>query len=198
MYIISTLVVKVYLQGILKMEEIWKDVIGYEGLYKVSNLGRVRSLNRNVTDKNGTSYTLIGTILKQNKCGDYLRVSLWKDGIIKGKLVHRLVAEAFISNPDNLPVVNHKDEDKWNNNLDNLEWCTQSYNALYSKSSIRKDTSPIGKKIVLKIAQDGSTIERYKSIKEAARSNKIDTKFLHSVIKGNRILDGFIWIELAT
>lgn len=69
MYIISTLVVKVYLQGILKMEEIWKDVIGYEGLYKVSNLGRVRSLNRNVTDKNGTSYTLIGTILKQNKCG---------------------------------------------------------------------------------------------------------------------------------
>lgn len=63
---------------------------------------------------------------------------------------------------------------------------------------IWKDTSPIGKKIVLKISQDGSTIERYKSIKGAARSNKIDTKFLHSIIKGNRILDGFIWIELAT
>lgn len=79
-------------------------------------------------------------------------------------------------------------KNKLNNCSDNLEWCTQSYNSLYSKCSIRPANSPIGKKIILKVAQDGSTIERYKSIGGAARSNKIDVQMLHSIIRRGRVL----------
>lgn len=180
------------------MEEEWRDVIGYEGLYQVSNLGRVKSLDRYTTDKNGRVYTVKGKVLSQSRVGDYLRVSLYTENTARGKLVHRLVAEAFISNPNGYDTVNHIDEDKMNNSCNNLEWCTSSYNSLYSKNSVRPTNSSIGKRIVLKIAQDGSTIERYKSIKGAARSNRIDTKLLHAIIKGKRILNGYIWIELAT
>lgn len=179
-------------------KERWKDVIGYEGLYQVSNLGRVKSVDRLTTDKNGRTYTVKGKILNQSKVGDYLRVSLYTNNVARGKLVHRLVAEAFIPNPNKYEIVNHKDENKLNNCSDNLEWCTQSYNLLYSKCSIRPANSSIGKKIILKVAQDGSTIERYKSIGGAARSNKIDVQMLRSIIRRGRVLNGYIWIELAT
>ena len=118
-------------------EEVWKDVVGYEGLYQVSNLGRVKSLGFDKWHK--------GRILKQSfdSKRNYLFVGLHKDGKIKQKNVHRLVAETFIPNPDNLPCVNHKDEDKTNNfvfvnkdgsvdlNKSNLEWCTVAYNTNY-------------------------------------------------------------------
>lgn len=100
------------------MEE-WKNVIGYEGLYEVSNKGNVRNVRRN-------------TLLRLTKTNyGYIQVSLYKNGIRTGLKVHRLVAEAFIPNPDNLPQVNHKDEDKTNNNVTNLEWCTAKYNNNY-------------------------------------------------------------------
>lgn len=100
------------------MEE-WKNVIGYEGLYEVSNKGNVRNVRRN-------------TLLKLSKTNyGYIQVHLYKNGIRTGLRVHRLVAEAFIPNPDNLPQVNHKDEDKTNNNVTNLEWCTVKYNTNY-------------------------------------------------------------------
>ena len=111
------------------MEEQWKDIIiekngvtyDYTGLYQVSNLGRVRSLGNDKTRKE--------RILKPkiNNKG-YLQVILCKNGKVKTFLVHRLVATAFIPNPDNLPVVNHRDENPLNNCVDNLEWCTQKYN----------------------------------------------------------------------
>ena len=107
------------------MEEIWKDIKGYEGLYQVSNLGRVKSL------KFGKE-----RILKpgRKKIG-YLIVLLYdNNGICKWFRIHRLVAEAFIPNPNNLPEVNHKDEDKSNNRVSNLEWCTRQYNNEYSKA----------------------------------------------------------------
>lgn len=100
------------------MEE-WKNVIGYEGLYEVSNKGNVRNVRRN---------TLLR--LSKNKYG-YIQVWLYKNGIRTGFNVHRLVAEVFLSNPDNLPMINHKDEDKTNNNVTNLEWCTAKYNVNY-------------------------------------------------------------------
>lgn len=105
--------------------EIWKPVVGYEGLYEVSNLGRIKSLN---------CYNYkYPRILKLGKRPDgYLCVGLSKNNTTKTKVVHRLVAEAFIPNPDNLEMVNHKDEDRANNNVENLEWCTRSYNQLYS------------------------------------------------------------------
>ena len=100
------------------MEE-WKNIIGYEGLYEVSDIGNVRNVRRN-------------TLLKLTKTNyGYIQVSLYKNGIKTGLKVHRLVAEAFIPNPDNLPQVNHKDEDRTNNNVTNLEWCTAKYNSNY-------------------------------------------------------------------
>ena len=100
------------------MEE-WKNIIGYEGLYEVSNKGNVRNVRRNTLLK-----------LSKNKYG-YIQVYLYKNGIRKGFKVHRLVAQAFILNPDNLPQVNHRDENPGNNNVDNLEWCTHKYNVNY-------------------------------------------------------------------
>ena len=114
------------------IEEIWKPVIGYEGLYEVSNTGRVRSLDMYV--KNGhCSYRLHkGKVLSPSKNTDgYLQVGLCCNGKYKKCLVHRLVSQAFLPNPDNLPEVNHKDEDKTNNRVENLEFCDRKYNLNY-------------------------------------------------------------------
>jgi len=111
------------------MKEIWKDVVGYEGMYKVSNLGNVRSLDRIITHKNGRQFSVKGKLLTpKNHTGGYFQVCL---GAKKYRYVHRLVAGAFILNQENLPEVNHKDENKKNNHVDNLEWCTSKYNTNY-------------------------------------------------------------------
>lgn len=105
------------------MEEIFKDIEGYEG-YQVSNYGNVKSLGNDKTRKD--------KILKPAKTWyGYLRVGLWKQGKRKTHFVHRLVASAFIENPNNFCELNHKDEDKTNNIVDNLEWCTRLYNHNY-------------------------------------------------------------------
>lgn len=106
------------------MIEIWKDITGYEGLYQVSNLGRVKSTQY----FHGTNERILKPISTHN---GYFRVHLRKDGKLKTFKIHRLVAEAFIPNPDNLPQINHKDEDKTNNRVDNLEWCSARYNCNY-------------------------------------------------------------------
>lgn len=105
--------------------EIWKDIAGYEGLYQVSNFGNVRSLNWR---KRGIVQNLY--LKKQNR--GYRHVELTKDGVRKAHTIHRLVAETFIPNPNNYPVINHKDEDKTNNNAANLEWCTYQHNVKHS------------------------------------------------------------------
>lgn len=106
------------------MVEIWKDIEGYCGCYQVSNFGNVKSLNYMHTGRE--------KILKveKTKCG-YLRVIFCKDGKIKRFSVHRLVAQAFIPNPYNLPQVNHIDENKTNNIVSNLQWCSSQYNINY-------------------------------------------------------------------
>lgn len=106
------------------MEEIWKDVVGYEGYYEVSNFGNVRRTSTNL--KPG----------RNNKHG-YLNVSLSKNGKSNSKSIHRLVAEAFISNPDNLPQINHKDCIKTNNFSINLEWCTLEDNIQHAVDNNR-------------------------------------------------------------
>ena len=110
------------------MKEVWKPIKGYEGLYEVSNLGRVKSLPKKRI--NGTNfYIQKERILKpQLKTNRYLGVGLIKNKIHKNFLIHRLVAKAFIDNPYNLPQINHIDCNKLNNNADNLEWCTQKQN----------------------------------------------------------------------
>lgn len=120
------------------MEEIWKDIPDYEGLYQASNLGRVRSLGQTQTRSNGRAICEVhikGKILKPSLDGTkrYYGVSLCKNKKIKRHMVHRLIAKTFLDNPNNYIDVNHKDENKQNNRLENLEWCTHSYNVSYSK-----------------------------------------------------------------
>ena len=112
------------------MKEIWKSIKNYEGLYEVSNLGRVKSLNYNKTGKE--------QILKPAKVKNgYLLVGLCNNKKVKTYHVHRLVAQTFIPNPNDLPQVNHKDEDKENNCIDNLEWCSAEYNMNYGTRNKR-------------------------------------------------------------
>lgn len=116
------------------MIEEWRPIYGYEGLYEVSSYGRVRSLDRYEVNNLGYKRLLKGKILSPGIRKDgYFVVSL------RNKMfrVHRLVAQAFIPNPDELPQVNHKDEDKSNNNVDNLEWCDSKYNNNYGTARIR-------------------------------------------------------------
>lgn len=110
------------------MTEEWRPIVGYEGLYEVSSYGRVRSLDK--YDSMNRFYE--GRILKlfADRLG-YLRAQLYSNSKRKSFLVHRLVAEAFIPNPDNLPQVNHIDENPSNDNVDNLEWCSAKYNSNY-------------------------------------------------------------------
>ena len=119
--------------------EIWKDIEGYEGLYQVSNLGRVKSLKASKikSERIRKSY--------QQSSG-YISIVLCKNGKVTNHKIHRLVANAFIDNPDNLPEINHKDEDKTNNCVDNLEWCDSSYNKNYgtrTEKFIRSRGTPV-------------------------------------------------------
>lgn len=109
--------------------EVWKDITGYEGIYQISNLGRVRSLDRISIDKNGIEYSIKGSMRKVSKSKGYSIIGLSKDNKQKMHLVHRLVAKEFIPNSRReATVVNHIDGDKSNNSVTNLEWITQSEN----------------------------------------------------------------------
>ena len=124
------------------MKELWKDISGYEGVYQISNLGRVKRLAyiSEISPRGYKQYMHFSEkILKPytDKSG-YVYTHLSKAGKTNAYLLHRLVAETFIPNPDNLPVVNHKDENKSNNCVDNLEWCTQQYNASYGNGAISR------------------------------------------------------------
>lgn len=146
--------------------ELWKDVAGYEGLYQVSNLGHVRSLNYNKTGKEKLLSPCVGR--------NYLIVHLHKNGVSKFPRIHRLVAEAFIPNPLNLPCVNHRDENKLNNCVENLEWCSFSYNSNYGTAKTRwtnKNTNGKLSKPIIQYALDGSYIDIYPSAAEVERQS---------------------------
>ena len=143
------------------MEEIWKDIEGYEGLYQVSNIGRVKSLRKNI---------ILKSKIERN---GYERVNLSVNNIHKDYSIHRMVANAFISNPDNLPQVNHKDENKTNNCVENLEWCDCKYNVNYG-TGIRRcqlsNTNGKCSKPVLQYTLDGTFIKEWKSTMDVQRN----------------------------
>ena len=140
--------------------EVWKDVAGYEGFYQVSNRGNVRSVAR--ADSLGRKCR--GRVLKQGySSGGYPQVNLYKNGKRKIRLIHRLVAGAFIPNPESLPQVNHIDEDKDNNNLENLEWCDSKYNVNYGTRTER-----VSKKVRAVNVETGEVVT-FNSTQEAGR-----------------------------
>ena len=156
------------------MEEVWKEICGYNGRYEISSIGRIKSFAQDRC--NGKIKT--GNLTKKG----YLSVLLY-DGYGGSKWfpIHRLVANAFIENPLNLPQVNHKDENKTNNRVDNLEWCTNEYNINYGTRSARaaehnRCCATTSRK-VYSVAEDG-TIEFYESIGDAERK----TGYSHSNI----------------
>lgn len=132
------------------MEEIWKDIVGYEGLYQISNLGNVKSLNKTVNTNNQynrkSKRKLKCKILKQRILREYYCVGLTKNNKQKTKLIHRLVAETFLDNSNNYPVVNHKDGNKLNNNVNNLEFVTYKENSLHSIYVLNNKLPPVHKK----------------------------------------------------
>lgn len=132
------------------MKETWKTIAGYEGLYEVSNMGRVRSLTRLSSYRNRSGRmderVIKGKLLRpQSQRSGYLHVGLSKDGIVTTYRVHRLVAAVFVDNPEGLYEVNHIDEDKTNNRADNLEWCDHKYNNSYGSKPLRGERNPMAK-----------------------------------------------------
>lgn len=178
-------------KGKIMKVEIWKMIPGYEGLYMVSNLGRVKSLNYNHTGEEA--------ILKPIKLKHgYLCVHLVKNGKTFQLKVHRLVAMAFIPNPNNLPCVNHKDEDKANNCVDNLEWCTYEHNNNYGtrnkriskKQKNRKDCS----KPILQFTLDGAFVAEWPSLKEIERQLGLNGRHIPECCRGiYRQSHGYVW-----
>lgn len=177
------------------MKEIWIDIKGYEGLYQVSNLGQVKSLDRIIVcRKTNAKRKFKGCILIPTlKPFGYPWVSLHKDGKKHTKLIHRLVAEAFIPNPDNLPCVNHKDENPSNANVNNLEWCTQQYNVLYSGLQNRKRWQNIIKP-VLQYDKQMNLIKEWNTITEASKYYNIPVTNISKCCKGKRkTCHKYIW-----
>lgn len=184
-------------------EEIWKDIPGYEGLYRVSSLGRVRSLDMFVRTKGGGQTIHRGKILIPvvNKDGYHI-VSLCKNGTKKGVRVHRIVAIVFIPNPLGYKIVNHKDRDPANNEVPNLEWCDTAYNVTYDgareRSSKTRYKNKKGFKNVAQYDMVGNLISVYDSVASASR----ETGCYQGAISNNCIgrsksAGGFQWRFLS-
>lgn len=175
------------------MREEWRDVVGYEGFYQVSNMGRIRSLTRTFVRSDGSTATYKGRLI--TPVGrPYLHVSLSKNNVQSRVRVHRLVAKTFVPNPDNLPCVDHIDCDKTNDRADNLRWCTSLQNTRYAKENgllngnfhyeLLAEESKLAMKaprMVPIIRDDGKA---YDSIADAARDMGVTCGAISHVLRG--------------
>lgn len=166
-----------------------RPISGYEGLYSVDTDGNIYSDRR-------------GIILKSNNVGGYRQYSLQKNGKRKLLLGHVIVAKTFIPNPNDYPIVNHKDENKSNNNVKNLEWCTHSYNTNYGTcpEKMRKSHTLAGAiavmRSVVQINGNGIVINEFESISEASRQTGVNLSCIAACCKGYKFrhtAGGYVW-----
>lgn len=157
------------------MGELWRDVPSYEGIYQVSNEGQIRTVKT-------------GAHLRPALRNGYMLVKLTKGKKEKTFSLHRLVAQVFIPNPNNLPQVNHKDECKTNNCVSNLEWCTAKYNSNYGSRNCRMANGH--KKKVAKYDASGRLVDKYNSAIEASIKNGCDASCITKCCRGERKLHG--------
>ena len=169
----------------MALKEIWHNVKGYEGLYLVSTYGRVLSAPRNGTKKEWH-------FLAPHFVGGYIQYELSKNNQSKEYKAHRLVAQAFLHNPEKKREVNHIDGNKHNNRLDNLEWATTSENQLHARYTLSN-----GIKAVKQLGKDGKLIKVWRSIKEASVSLGIDAPDISNASRGKRLsAGGYKWQPL--
>jgi hypothetical protein len=189
---------------IVMEQEIWKDVKGWEGFYQVSNLGRVKSVDRFV--KRGKKKMHVRELLLKNTLDSkgYYMVALCdkERGDIKKARVHRLVAEAFIQNPQNKPLIDHLDRNRQNNNINNLRWCTMSENMLNPLTrNFRRDMyigieRPCIYKPVVAI-KDGVVVKQYESIKSAIKDGFTECCISNCCSGRDKTHKGYSWMYLS-
>ena len=171
---------------IITFKDDWKDIKGFEGLYKINSNGDIKSLSRKVTCKDKTNKTIKERIVKAGNNGTgYLFVCLWKNNISYRYYVHRLVAETFIENPDNLLEVNHIDNNKANNNVDNLEWC----NRLWNERCKERHISNYHPKPIVQIDENNNILAEFESIRECRKVLHHSFSYISNFIKNNTIVE---------
>ena len=169
------------------MKEIWKDVNGYEGLYQISNTGRIKSLSHYARNNvNGGKRLTKGRILSQYKIPNgYFKVQLSKNGVRKKHYLHRIVAKAFLNNKDNLSDVNHIDGNKGNNFVENLEWCNHRDNQIHMVKNRMTSTA----KPVLCV----ETEKAFSSMTEAEKETGFDRHFIKKSCESGNDYKGYHW-----
>lgn len=171
-------------------KEVWKDIPNYEGYYQVSNKGNIRSVDRMDCQNRFRKGKMCKKL--ENEDG-YYKVSLSKNGIEKRFFIHRLVAMAFIENPNDFDCINHKDENKKNNCIENLEWCTRKYNNNYGKRN-QKIVEKQSIKTAMVDIKTGKILKVFKSAKEASIYVNGDQSVICKARNGKRkTAYGFGW-----
>lgn len=169
------------------MKEIWKDIKGFEGLYQVSNLGNVKSFRQSSKYGKPKEFLLKPSVANTGYC----QITLYGNGSRKKFLIHRLVAEAFLENPDNLPNVNHKDENRTNNHVENLEWCTTAYNNRYGTARIRGADKV--RKPVCQYTYENVLIAKYRSAGIASEITGIPRGRIQTACRKHSLTNGCYW-----
>lgn len=176
----------------IELDNDWRDIPNFPH-YKINKSGQIKRIDAIIKDSNGLEFFRRGRILSNRKHKNgYIQVDMCENGISHTKFVHVLLATVFIPNPNNLPLVNHIDENPSNNDLSNLEWCNYSYNAKHSINKIRKGHEK-EQKAVYRIDVNTKEEVRYNGIREAARENKIYHSNIRYAILHNSCCAGYKW-----